>query len=141
VSVDVVDVNDTPSFMKRIYSAFVPENVAVGAVVITVAVVDPDDRAGGKITYDLSNEGEASGLFAVNHATGRIITQRALTGKGHTEPFHLPVRAQDGGNPSLSTDMQLSIFIGDVFTNDGVPFSSRPALNEVAKISEVRLLL
>jgi hypothetical protein len=71
VSVDVVDVNDTLSFMKRIYSAVVPENVAVGAVVITVAAVDPDDRAGGKITYDLSNEGEASGLFAVNHTTER----------------------------------------------------------------------
>jgi hypothetical protein len=69
------------------------------------------------------------------------VTQRAVTGEGHTEPYHLPVRAQDGGNPSLSTDMQLSIFIGDVFTNDGVPLFSRPTLSEFAKISEVRLLL
>jgi hypothetical protein len=91
VSVDVVDVNDTPSFMKHIYSTVVPENIAVGTYVITQAAVDPDDRAGGKITYDLSNEGEASGLFAVNHTTGRIITQRALTGEGHTERYHLPV--------------------------------------------------
>jgi hypothetical protein len=91
VSVDVLDVNGTPSFMKRIYSAVVPENIEVGAVVITVAAVDPDDRAGGKLTYDISNEGEASGLFAVNHTTGCIITQRSLTGKGRTEPYHLPV--------------------------------------------------
>jgi hypothetical protein len=134
-------VNDNaPSFTKRIYSAVVPENVAVGTDVITVAAVDPDDGPGGEITYDLSNEGEANGLFEVNHTTGNIITRRALTGKGRTEPYHLTVRAQDGGNPSLSTDMLLSIFIGDVFTNDGVPLFIRPTLNEVAKVSEVRFL-
>ncbi|PNF39070.1 hypothetical protein B7P43_G04343 [Cryptotermes secundus] len=137
VSVDVLDVNDNaPAFTKHIYSAVVPENVAVGADVITVTAVDPDDGAGGEVTYDLSNEGEASGLFAVNHTTGHITTQRALTGKGRTEPYHLMVRAQDGGNPSLSTDVPLSIFIGDVFTNDGVPLFIRPTLNEVAKVSE-----
>lgn len=142
MSVDVLDVNDNaPAFTKHIYSAVVPENVAVGADVITVAAVDPDDGAGGEVTYDLSNEGEASGLFAVNHTTGHITTQRALTGKGRTEPYHLMVRAQDGGNPSLSTDVPLSIFIGDVFTNDGVPLFIRPTLNEVAKVSEVRFLL
>lgn len=142
MSVDVLDVNDNaPSFTKRMYSAVVPENVAVGTDVITVAAVDPDDGAAGNITYDLSNEGEANGLFAVNHTTGHIITRRALTGKGRTEPYHLMVRAQDGGNPSLSTDVLLSIFIGDVFTNDGVPLFIRPTLNEVAKISEVRFLL
>jgi hypothetical protein len=100
--------------------------------------LDPDDGAGGQIGYDLSNEGEASGLFAVNRSTGHIITRKALTGKGRTEPYHLMVRAQDGGSPSLSMDVPLSIFIGDVFTNDGVPVFIRPTLNEVAKISEVR---
>jgi hypothetical protein len=38
-------------------------------------------------------------------------------------------------------DVPLSIFIGDVFTNDGVPVFIRPTVNEVAKISEVRFLL
>lgn len=140
--VDVLDVNDNaPLFTKRMYSAVVPENVAVGTDVITVAAVDPDDGGGGQITYDLSNEGEANGLFAINHTTGHIITRKALTGKGRTEPYQLMVRAQDGGNPSLSMDVPLSIYIGDVFTNDGVPLFIRPSFNEVAKISEVRLLL
>jgi hypothetical protein len=142
VSVDVLDVNDNaPSFTKRVYSAVVPENVAVGTHVITVTAVDPDEGAGGSVTYELSNEGEANGLFAVNHTTGHIVTWRPLTGKGRTEPYHLMVRAQDGGNPSLSMDVPLSVFIGDVSANDGVPFFIRPTLNEVAKISEVRFLL
>ncbi|KDR10809.1 Cadherin-23 [Zootermopsis nevadensis] len=137
VLVDVLDVNDNaPSFTKRMYSAVVPENVAVGTDVTTVTAVDPDDGGGGQITYDLSNEGEANGLFAINHTTGHIKTQKALTGKGRTEPYHLIVRAQDGGNPSLSMDVPLSIYIGDVFTNDGVPLFIRPTFNEVAKISE-----
>lgn len=137
--VDVLDVNDNaPSFTKRMYLAVVPENVAVDTDVITVAALDPDEGAGGQITYDLSNEGEANGLFAINHTTGRIFTRKALTGKGRTEPYHLMVRAQDGGSPSLSMDVPLSIYIGDVFTNDGVPLFIRPTLNEVAKISEVR---
>ncbi|KAJ9597159.1 hypothetical protein L9F63_026952, partial [Diploptera punctata] len=42
----------------------------------------------------------------------------------------------DGGSPSLSMDVPFSIYIGDVFTNDGVPFFVRPTINEVAKISE-----
>jgi hypothetical protein len=142
VLIDVLDVNDNaPAFTKRIYSAVVPENVAVGTDVITVAAVDPDDGAGGELSYDLSNEGEASGLFVVNRSTGRIVTRKALTGKGRTEPYHLMVRAQDGGKPSLSMDVPLSLFIGDVFTNDGVPIFIRPTLNEVAKIPEVRFLL
>jgi len=141
VLIDVLDVNDNaPAFTKRMYSAVVPENVAVGTDVITVSAVDPDVGAGGQISYDLSNEGEASGLFAVNRSTGHIITRKALTGKGRTEPYHLMVRAQDGGSPSLSMDVPLNIFIGDVFTNDGVPVFIRPTLNEVAKISEVRFL-
>ncbi|KAJ9576330.1 hypothetical protein L9F63_006830, partial [Diploptera punctata] len=137
VLIDVLDVNDNaPSFTKNSYSAVVPENVAIGTDVITVTATDPDEEEGGEITYDLSNEGEANGLFGINHTTGHIVTQRELTGKGRTEPYHLMVRAMDGGSPSLSMDVPFSIYIGDVFTNDGVPFFVRPTINEVAKISE-----
>ncbi|PSN50227.1 hypothetical protein C0J52_07794 [Blattella germanica] len=137
VMIDVLDVNDNaPSFTKTSYSAVVPENVPIGTDVITMTALDPDEDSGGEITYDLSNEGEANGLFAINHTTGNIITKKQLTGKGRTESYNLMVRAQDGGNPSLSTDVALNIYIGDVFSNDGVPFFVRPTVNEIAKISE-----
>ena len=138
VLIDVLDINDNaPSFTKSTYSAVVPENVPIGTDVITMTATDPDEGEGGEIIYDLSNEGEANGLFQINHTTGHIITQKELTGKGRTEPYHLMVRALDGGSPSLSMDVPLSIYIGDVFTNDGVPFFVRPTVNEIAKISEV----
>lgn len=80
-------------------------------------------------------------MFVINETTGEIKTKRQLTGKGRTEPYPLLARAQDNGNPPLHTDIQLSIYIGDVFANDGVPVFIRPSLDEVAYVSEVIILL
>ncbi|XP_063220299.1 cadherin EGF LAG seven-pass G-type receptor 3 isoform X2 [Bacillus rossius redtenbacheri] len=137
VTVEVLDVNDNaPQFNKNLYSAVVPENVAVGTHVVTVMSVDPDEGLGGEVSFDFSNEGEASGLFSINHSTGNVSTRQALTGKGRTEPYQLMVRAQDKGNPPLSSDVPLIIHIGDVFSNDGVPVFIRPKIDEQAYISE-----
>ncbi|XP_047097698.1 cadherin-23 [Schistocerca piceifrons] len=137
VVIEVLDVNDNaPKFGKRLYSAVVPENVGLGANVITVTATDPDEGPGGEIAYEILDEGEAAGLFEINQTTGEIRTKRQLTGKGRTDPYQLIVRAQDEGSPALSSDVPLSIFIGDVFTNDGVPIFVRPTLDEVAYVSE-----
>lgn len=58
-----------------------------------------------------------------------------LTGKGRTDPYYLSVRAQDGGD--LYTDVTLTLYIGDVSANDGVPLFIKPALDQIAYISEV----
>ncbi|XP_068081067.1 cadherin-87A [Anabrus simplex] len=137
VMVEVLDVNDNaPAFSKSLYSAVVPENVATGSSVLSITASDPDEGLGGEVAYELLDEGDASGLFSINHTTGRIVTRRALTGKGRTEPYHLILRAQDSGTPPLSTDVSLSIYIGDVFSNDGVPIFIRPTLEEIAQVSE-----
>lgn len=46
------------------------------------------------------------------------------------------VRAQDGGIPPLFTDVILTLYIGDVVSNDGVPLFIRPTVEEIAYISE-----
>lgn len=46
------------------------------------------------------------------------------------------VRAQDGGDPVLFTDVALILYIGDVVSNDGVPLFIRPTLDEVAHVAE-----
>jgi hypothetical protein len=107
----------------------VPENVAVSTDVVAAVAVGPDEGAGGRIAC----EREASGLLAFSHTMGYIITGRALT--------HLMVRAKDGVSPSFSRAVLLSIFIGDVFTNDEDPLFVRPRLSEAAKVSDVRFLL
>lgn len=77
-----------------------------------------------------------SGLFKINHTTGEIYSARALTGKGRTEPYNMRVQAQDGGEPTLYSDVNLILYIGDVVSNDGVPLFIRPTLEEVAYIAE-----
>nr|CAD7446778.1 unnamed protein product [Timema bartmani] len=137
VRVEVLDVNDNaPQFSKPIYSAVVPENVIVDTQVTIVAAHDPDEVLSGQIIYEISDEGEANGLFQVNMTTGNVTTQRVLTGKGRAEPYQLIIRAHDKGEPPLFTDVILNVHIGDVFANDGVPIFIHPELEEIAQISE-----
>nr|CAD7397956.1 unnamed protein product [Timema cristinae] len=137
VRVEVLDVNDNaPQFSKPIYSAVVPENVIVDTQVTIVAAHDPDEVLSGQIIYEISDEGEANGLFQVNMTTGNVTTQRVLTGKGRAEPYQLIIRAHDKGEPPLFTDVILNVHIGDVFANDGVPIFIHPDLEEIAQISE-----
>lgn len=51
----------------------------------------------------------------------------------------LSVRAQDGGG--LFTDITLTLYIGDISANDGVPLFIKPTLDQIAYISEVYMKL
>ena len=64
------------------------------------------------------------------------MSNRELTGKGRTEPYFMRIRAQDSGDPSLFSDVKLTLYIGDVVSNDGVPLFIRPTLDEIAYVSE-----
>ena len=137
VTIDVLDVNDNPpQFGKRVYSTVIPENMAVGSSVLSVSATDPDEGAGAEVSYELLDQGEAAGLFTIDASSGELRIKSALTGKGRRQPYALTVRAQDGGSPPLSTDTALSVHIGDVVSNDGVPSFVHPALDEVAYVSE-----
>ncbi|KAL0099048.1 hypothetical protein PUN28_020237 [Cardiocondyla obscurior] len=137
VTVDVLDVNDNaPSFEQESYTAVIPENAPVGISVVNITATDPDEGQGGKIHFEIIDEGEANGLFKINHTTGEIYSARALTGKGRTEPYNMRVRAQDGGELALYSDVSLVLYIGDVVSNDGVPLFIRPTLEEVAYVAE-----
>lgn len=84
----------------------------------------------------IKNEFSSSGLFAINRESGEISSAKKLTGKGRTEPYNMRIRAQDSGNPVLHKDVLLSLYIGDVVSNDGVPLFIRPTLEEIAYVSE-----
>lgn len=137
VTVDVLDVNDNaPSFPQSSYTAVIPENAPPNVSVVNITASDPDEGKGGKINFEIIDEGDANGLFKINHETGEISSAKKLTGKGRTEPYNMRIRAQDGGYPVLHTDVALTLYIGDVVSNDGVPLFIRPTLEEIAYISE-----
>ncbi|KAI5631942.1 cadherin domain-containing protein [Phthorimaea operculella] len=135
ILVDVIDVDDnTPAFEKPVYTVVVPENVPVGINVIKVTAIDPDEGLGGEVKYDLLDEGETNGLFTIDPSTGEIKTKKDLTGRGRTDPYRLIIGATDGGGHI--GDTTLSLYIGDVSANDGVPRFIRPADGEVISVSE-----
>ncbi|XP_015601930.1 cadherin-23 [Cephus cinctus] len=137
VTVDILDVNDNaPTFPQDSYTAVIPENAPAGVSVVNITATDPDEGNGGVIHFEIIDEGEANGLFKINHTTGEISSAGQLTGKGRTEPYNMRVRAQDSGDPVLFSDVPLTLYIGDVVSNDGVPLFIRPTLEEVAHIAE-----
>ncbi|XP_030385900.1 cadherin-23 [Scaptodrosophila lebanonensis] len=140
--IDVLDVNDNaPEFGQKKYSTVIPENAPIDTFVLQLQATDADEGPGGEVRYELANEGEANGLFKINPESGLISTRRNLTGKGRAEPYALIVRAQDNGNqvpkqPTLSTDVDVQIFIGDVSANDGVPYFVSPRVGQMANVTE-----
>jgi len=141
--IDILDVNDNaPEFTKKVYSTVIPENVLQMENVLQLEATDADEGPGGDVRYELVNEGEANGLFSINAQNGMIFTRRNLTGKGRAEAYVLIVRAQDNGNqvskqPTLFSDVEVSIFIGDVSANDGVPYFVAPLIGQRASVTEV----
>lgn len=143
VIVDILDVNDNPpTFSQKSYSAVIPENSDLNALVANLSASDPDEGPGGEIRFEMLDEGDANGLFKINVNTGEIRTKKSLTGKGRSEPYELVIRAQDNGDQvakqkSLYTDVPLVLFIGDVSSNDGIPVFVSPKVGQIANISEV----
>lgn len=141
--IDVLDVNDNaPVFSKSNYTTVIAENVPIRSLVLKVMALDLDDGPGGEVRYELVNEGEVNGLFGINSTTGELKTKRELTGKGRAAPYYLVIRARDNGNQvakqqSLYQDVEVTIFIGDVSSNDGTPYFISPKMGQKANITEV----
>ncbi|XP_053956622.1 cadherin-23 isoform X1 [Anastrepha ludens] len=142
LTIDVLDVNDnTPEFSQRNYTGVIPENAPIDAFVLKVYANDPDDGPGGEVRYELLDEGDANDLFKINAESGELKTKRELTGKGRSQPYELVVRAQDNGNQvpkqeSLSNDVSVIVYIGDVSANDGIPYFVAPKVGQMANVTE-----
>lgn len=64
VTVDILDVNDNaPSFPQESYTAVIPENAAKGVSIVNITAVDPDEGTGGRVHFEIIDEGEANGNY------------------------------------------------------------------------------
>ncbi|XP_050441705.1 cadherin-23 [Adelges cooleyi] len=137
VEIHVKDINDNaPEFDSTTYIAVVLENVIPETSVLNVSARDPDDGPGGLINYKLVDEQQLRGYLYINSVNGQIRTSKRLTGKGRPDPYELKIRAEDNGEPAMSTDVKLSLYISDIIENDGVPSFVHPNADEIAYISE-----
>nr|XP_060630207.1 protocadherin gamma-B6-like isoform X21 [Anolis sagrei ordinatus] len=119
----ISDINDnSPSFDKPSYTAYVPENNPSGSSIFRVQASDPDLERNGQITYSLlrSNIQDLPLLsyLSINSESGIIYAQRSFDYE-QCQEFQVEVRAQDGGSPPLSSTATVKVFILD--QNDKSP--------------------
>uniref|UniRef100_G1KXI0 Cadherin domain-containing protein n=1 Tax=Anolis carolinensis TaxID=28377 RepID=G1KXI0_ANOCA len=131
ITVHISDINDnSPTFEESTYHVFVSENNPSGASIYTIKASDPDLDRNARITYSILNsnidELPLSSFVSINSETGTIYAQRSFDYEQFRE-FHIQVKAQDGGSPSLSSSVTVQVFILD--QNDNSPRILYPLLD------------
>uniref|UniRef100_A0A4X1SPR4 Cadherin domain-containing protein n=1 Tax=Sus scrofa TaxID=9823 RepID=A0A4X1SPR4_PIG len=129
ISLNVADDNDNPpTFTHSSYHAYIPENNPRGASFFSVSAFDGTaKRMPRSLTPGRGHVQGAplSSYVSINTDTGVLYALRSFD----YEQFHelqLWVTARDSGNPPLSSNVSLSIFILD--QNDNAPEILYPAL-------------
>ncbi|XP_026049396.1 protocadherin gamma-A11-like isoform X28 [Astatotilapia calliptera] len=118
IHVTVLDANDNvPVFGQNVYTASLPENSPLEALVITVSANDPDEGLNSEITYGFDHvSDENSDVFSLNPRTGEVRVAGAIDYE-KVSSYEMQISAKDGlGLVSYST---LSIEVTDV--NDNAP--------------------
>uniref|UniRef100_A0A8D0RVV1 Protocadherin gamma subfamily A, 4 n=1 Tax=Sus scrofa TaxID=9823 RepID=A0A8D0RVV1_PIG len=130
ISLNVADDNDNPpTFTHSSYHTYIPENNPRGASFFSVSAFDWDSKENAQVTYSLAEDtlqgAPLSSYVSINTDTGVLYALRSFD----YEQFHelqLWVTVRDSGNPPLSSNVSLSIFILD--QNDNAPEILYPAL-------------
>ncbi|XP_042547886.1 protocadherin gamma-A3 isoform X12 [Dipodomys spectabilis] len=133
ITLHVTDINDNPpTFTHASYSAYIPENNPRGASIFSVTAQDPDSEDNALITYSLTDDTiqgvSLSSYISINSNTGVLYALRSFDYEQFRE-IPLLVTASDSGNPPLSTNISLNLFVVD--QNDNAPEILYPALPTV----------
>ncbi|NWI99808.1 PCDA5 protein, partial [Crypturellus undulatus] len=129
--VPVSDVNDNaPAFSQAVYTVLARENNAAGAELARVWARDPDEAGNGRVSYSLwegasaSGSRSASSYVSVDAESGRLWALRPLDYE-ELQVLQFEVRAVDAGEPSLSGNATVQLFVVD--ENDNAPSLLPPA--------------
>ncbi|XP_047586254.1 protocadherin gamma-A7 isoform X1 [Lutra lutra] len=130
ISMNVADTNDNPpAFPQSSYSVYIPENNPRGASIFSVTASDPDSQENSRVTYSLSEDtlqgASLSSYVSINSDTGILYALYSFDYEQFRD-LQLRVTAQDSGDPPLSSNVSLSIFIVD--QNDNTPEILYPTL-------------
>lgn len=114
VRVVVADLNDNaPVFQVDAYAAEVTENGEVGAEVLRVVATDADARRNGVVTYRLEGDAIVRAVLTIDRVTGIIRTKASLDHET-TASLNFNVVAEDGGRPSRSSSVGVSVTVVDL---------------------------
>ncbi|XP_019594578.2 protocadherin gamma-A11 isoform X3 [Rhinolophus sinicus] len=130
ISLNVADDNDNPpTFAHSSYSAYVPENNPKGASFFSVTAFDWDSKENARVTYSLVEDtiqgAPLSSYISINTDTGVLYALRSFDYEQFRD-LQLQVMARDSGDPPLSSNVSLSVFVLD--QNDNAPEILYPTL-------------
>ncbi|XP_054423921.1 protocadherin gamma-A1-like [Pteronotus mesoamericanus] len=130
ISLQVTDINDNPPvFSQDSYSMYILENNPRGASIFSVTAHDTDSDENAQVTYslvkDTIQEVPLSSYISINSDTGVLYALRSFDYEQFRD-LQLRVTARDSGDPPLSSNVSLSIFLLD--QNDNAPEILYPTL-------------
>lgn len=114
LTITVTPINDSsPVFLNLAPTFLIVENLLANSEVGTVTAIDLDQPT-QSLTYSIT-QGNVSGAFAINSATGHITVANATVLDFETSPdFHLTITASDNGTPQRSASVVVTISLTDV---------------------------
>ncbi|XP_041799570.1 protocadherin beta-16-like isoform X6 [Chelmon rostratus] len=122
VIVDVVDINDNePTIKIMSKSAIISESANPNTVVTMINIQDPDSGENGKVQCFI-NENIPFVLKSTSNNFYSLVTDSDLDRERASE-YNITVTCSDGGVPSLSSSVTLTLQISDV--NDNAPVFER----------------
>ncbi|KAM5299009.1 protocadherin gamma-A7 isoform 5-T5 [Ctenodactylus gundi] len=130
ISMHVTDTNDNPPiFLHSSYSVYIPENNPRGASIFSVTARDPDSDKNAQVTYSLDKDtihgAQVSSYVSINSDTGVLYALQSFDYEQFRD-LQLKVTARDSGDPPLSSNVSLNLFVLD--QNDNAPEILYPTL-------------
>ncbi|XP_077153386.1 protocadherin-20 [Ranitomeya variabilis] len=124
VHITVLDKNDnSPRFISKDFSFFVPENFPGFGEIGVISVTDADSGQNGWIALSIVN---GSDIFVIDTGKGLMRAKVSLD-REQQSSYTLWVEASDGGDPTLSSTAKITILLLDV--NDNPPMVLFPQSN------------
>ncbi|XP_053541471.1 protocadherin alpha-3-like [Ictalurus punctatus] len=123
ITVQLSDVNDnSPEFPLNPHMFYVTENNVPGMSMFSVSASDRDLDENAMITFqiwrDTTEQNKYTSFLNINPENGEIYALKSFDFET-VKTFHFHVVATDSGNPSLSSNVTVNVFILD--QNDNVP--------------------
>uniref|UniRef100_H0Y085 Protocadherin gamma subfamily A, 8 n=2 Tax=Otolemur garnettii TaxID=30611 RepID=H0Y085_OTOGA len=130
IALQVADINDNPpTFPHASYSAYIPENNLRGASIFSLTAHDPDSQENAQVTYSVTENtlqgAPLSSFVSINSDTGVLYALQSFDYE-QIRDLQLLVTASDSGNPPLSSNVSLKLFVLD--QNDNTPEILYPTL-------------
>ncbi|KAM3840729.1 protocadherin gamma-A6-like [Vipera latastei] len=129
IFLQILDTNDNPpQFLEPKYTSYLLENNPKGASAFSLKASDPDWEENARITYSIiesqMRDLPLSSYLSINSETGTVYALSSLDYE-EIQEIQFQVKAQDGGSPSLSSNVSVTLFILD--QNDNVPEILHPS--------------